>query len=415
MRLRELATTLERVVEIALPIALLLSYLIGLTTWVSTDPDGPLRADFASLFAAAKVVASGDVTQLYNLDYQGAVQRQITAPYVFAGGVLAYLNPPFFALALSPLTALPYKLAFGVWVALGVVLYLLSIRLLLSMPPRLPRRHHRTVWLFALGFYPAFAAVLLGQTTFISFAVFAASLSLLARRHEFSSGAILALGLFKPHLILPWVVILVWQRRWRALTGFGAIGLALSAVSWSVVGLQGLIDYVRLLNVVSTWEEVSGFNAVFTYSWNGFWRLFLPGDLRLATIATYVSDAVTLGILLYIWRKQPIVGTPRFWKATALSFAAAPLLVSHVLIYDMHFWFIAAIAVARFVPALAPRQKVPLFACVLAGYLLPFLTPELSFKVGNLHGGVLLVMAFCIVISTLPVRDDHTDAKVIAS
>ena len=54
------------------------------------------------------------------------------------------------------------------------------------------------------------------------------------------AGFFLALGLYKPQLVLPMVGALVIAQRWRAVTVFSATGAMLAMISFAMVGLQGV-------------------------------------------------------------------------------------------------------------------------------------------------------------------------------
>jgi hypothetical protein len=67
------------------------------------------------------------------------------------------------------------------------------------------------------------------------------------RQRPFSSGALLALGLIKFHLLLLAPVALAVTRRWRMLQGFCATGAAAVLISVLLGGVGGAYRYVDLL------------------------------------------------------------------------------------------------------------------------------------------------------------------------
>src|SRR3954453_20184155 len=78
--------------------------------------------DLIPAYAAGKLVREGRANDVYNLDAMAAVERGGVA-----GGRLGplriygpYLNPPWFAAAYAPLSALPYRAAAGVWLAVNL-------------------------------------------------------------------------------------------------------------------------------------------------------------------------------------------------------------------------------------------------------------------------------------------------------
>jgi hypothetical protein len=106
---------------LAVHLGLALSYagLVGMAfargeTW---------RADFTAHYTGALLVREGHGAALYDLDLQGRRQRALLSGRHLYDGLLPYHHPPYVALLLSPLAALPLPVAFGVWTALNALIW----------------------------------------------------------------------------------------------------------------------------------------------------------------------------------------------------------------------------------------------------------------------------------------------------
>lgn len=165
---------------------------------------------------------------------------------------------PAFAMALTPLAALPLPVAkrvwFGISVALLVALVALSLRLL-PRPLRLPAWVIVAVTLLALTKFYAHELVL-GQTNLLLGAVAVAALAMLHSRRDMAAGATFgAAVIVKPYaaIFLPYLLV---TKRFRGATACACMLALALAVPAILYGFQGNLDLLR-----AWWETVSGSTA----------------------------------------------------------------------------------------------------------------------------------------------------------
>ena len=134
---------------------------------------------------------------------------------------------------------------------------------------------------------------------------------------EFRAGCVLACGLFKFQLIVPFVLILLLRRRWAAARGFGVAGSLLILASIGVSGIQVLAAYPRFLLFETNHQQVAGFAPEYMPNIRGALHLLIGG--RLGSPAFGILVALTSGLVLWLaaknWRDEQL----------GLSFAAAHL------------------------------------------------------------------------------------------
>jgi len=82
-----------------------------------------------------------------------------------------------------------------------------------------------------------------GQDILFLALLFAAVYVLLQRNSDIAAGCCLGLGLFRFHLVLPLLLILLWQKRTKAIFGFLMTAAALAAISVAIIGWQGALEY----------------------------------------------------------------------------------------------------------------------------------------------------------------------------
>jgi alpha-1,2-mannosyltransferase len=287
------------------------------------DAEGTLLgADHLAFFHAARLIGEGRQAELYDyvhLSEEGYQKSIIGWPW---GGFEAYRNPPFYALLYLPTTGLSYYTSFLIWTALSFALLALSVVLL---RPARPLR----AFLWAVGFYPVFAAISFGQNTLISLAIFAGVYRLLESDRRFTAGLVAGLLWFKPQLLIG---LLIWwtfnpRRYLRSWLGLGLTGVALAILSWGALpeGSQAFVDSLRK-NVQFSGEKM----------WNkhtpkAFFEMLVPGLPANAYWAFAV--VVAAASIAVAWRVAQRSGAPvavMFPIAVFLSLWASP----HALIYE---------------------------------------------------------------------------------
>lgn len=194
--------------------------------------------DFRLYYAGAEVGLRYGWSHIYDVKlHQAAVAAlQPVGPWY------ALLTPAPITWVVAPLTVLGYPTAYWVWVALSVAILGAAVWY------ARPRQHSVAlylIWWAALG--PLWFSAYEGQVTILVAAGVLAGWRLLESRHDFLGGAILALALFKPHLILLLPVALLVSGRWRALVGFIAVAGVLSVGMLLTLHPDGIQGYLATL------------------------------------------------------------------------------------------------------------------------------------------------------------------------
>jgi len=212
--------------------------------WQLREPILQGYGDFASFYTAGQIVRAGQSARLYDRALQWNVQQQFASTVKIRRGPLPYIRPPFEALLFLPFACLTYPAAYLTWFALQLMI-LLAIPFILPAFDEDHRNHSAsaTKILICLSFFPAAFALIQGQDALLLLLILVLSLRLLLRGAGFQSGAVLALGLFKFHLVLPLLAILILRKKGRLALGFLAVTLLLFCVSLLMVHWSGLVGY----------------------------------------------------------------------------------------------------------------------------------------------------------------------------
>ncbi len=189
--------------------------------------------DFIAFWSAFQVAA--DNGNPYDGQKLLAVQREVgwsnSDPQWF-------LNPPTLLVLLSPILSLPFMTSVEIWfltnVFLIIAIGLTTWKLLRIIPPR-----PAWVLLGASLFLPVLESLKFGQLSIaITFSVIA-TLYLLSRKLDSCAALVFVFVLQKPHLLLPFIVVLLWwaiaQKRTRFLSSLASAVILLTLLTLAFV------------------------------------------------------------------------------------------------------------------------------------------------------------------------------------
>jgi hypothetical protein len=345
--------------------------LLGVAEWVQTGAtffgDDRLRwyaQDFPAFYTAAYLVAAGSGHLIYDTTAMAAAELAIAGGPVGGSGVLAYFNPPFFALLLAPLTGLPLDRAYQAWTLFSLALLAIDVAMLWAITAPMPR-----AWRLALvaGFvtlFPVAYGLQHGQFSLILVTSWTAAFLLLRRRRDALAGAVLSPLLIKPELLIPVTLYLAWKRRWGAIAALAPITALAVAASFATVGVTAALGYPGYLIESTTWDD-RGVNTAQMFGWNGLIAMFHDPSDPFGYAATIV---LTLAALLAVRSScaDEAEARPNGFARSWLLLTIATILV------DPHFYLQDTVLLGP--PAIAlmagvrPHVRSPLAWALLAGW-----------------------------------------------
>lgn len=285
--------------------------------------------DFLAFHTGATLIASGQGDALYDLARQHAVQSGLTGCSLDRWQ--PYVNPPLLAAGLAPLVRLGPRAAlhaFGALCTLALVLALSALGRALPALRAVPGAW-RTAALLVVGFAPVASTLDGGQNTALTLALFAALYAAIQARREAWAGVWLGLLSYKPMLLPVLVLVLVAQRRWRALGVAGAVTAAHYALGAAVAGADWP---VRLLATGAHYRTLEWADNVAThFSLLPFFERVLPGPLGTAVACAAIAWVALVAVRRARAARQADTNSAATWS---LAFAAALLASAHLQYYD---------------------------------------------------------------------------------
>jgi hypothetical protein len=220
--------------------------------------DGDLiGGDFIAFYVGGHLYRT-DASRLYDLDHQREVQRQILGDAAhLLDGELPFAYPPLVAVALAPLSKLPFQTAYLLWSVVGLLGSLAVLLLLLRTAGATTVLPLPFMVLVALGFVPYSTNTFLGgQASWFGLVVLGLVCSAILRDHDLLAGAALSLSYYKPPLFALFLLVLLFARSKRFLVGFVIGAASLMTATVLAVGVSGSLSFLATASRYTYGQDV---------------------------------------------------------------------------------------------------------------------------------------------------------------
>lgn len=356
--------------------------------------------DFSEFYAAGEIVRHGLGSSLYDLKVQAEFQLQVAPVHAF------YLRPPFETLLFVPLTYLGYRGAYIAWTLVSLALLFGAVILIRRNTEVLYAMQQYTrgipvdlglLFLISLTFEPTMDSFLIGQDAVLVLFIYTLVFIALKRKREPAAGVLLACGLFKFHLVLPFALVLLFRRRWRFLLWFAAAACVLVTVSVGVSGPRVLTAYPGMF-LEPSYRKLMGFQPEYAANLRGL--LHLLGGNRMPTASAAV--VAVLSFVMLWW-------TARLWNRSRLEIGFSAAVIAtlltgfHSFVYDL---CLLLLPVAILCGELALRRAL-LNNWRLNVVLILLFIPSVHHLLISYHVYALmavLLLAFLVIVSILATR-----------
>lgn len=321
--------------------------------------------DFVIFYSGAQIVNAGHGEELYDLSLQAKLQEQFKVE--IRKGPLPYNHLPYELLLFLPLAKLPYPYAYGVWTLVNFILLVGVFKLLL---PFVDSGHKILVGALLIAFYPTTVTLLNGQDSILSVFLMAAAFARLKRKRDAAAGVVLALGLYKPQLVLPIAAFLLLKRRWRAVFGFGITASVLAVISLAIVGWGGVINYFNLLAWMDRTHYAIALGKMANLRGVVATLIRLNPSSQISNLIVLMISVCLFAWSVYLWKGEWEPTKPRFDLAFSHMTVVSLLLSYHLYVYDLILLVIPLVLVANYV-LLEKAQSalvLPAFLVLLLGF-----------------------------------------------
>jgi Glycosyltransferase family 87 len=262
-----------------------------------------VAADFTAFYTGYSMVRHGDAENLYDLDAQTRYQQALIPGLVFDSGVLPYLNPPFVALFLSPLSLLPLETAFYLWsfLQLGVLVwFFMSINRQLSHW----EKHERIiVTITILAFWPLTYTFLLGQFSLILLVGLLQTFISLKESRLTIAGSWFSILFIKPQILLIPGMMMINKKFWRVAASLVGTGIFFLGVSSIFMGVEPWFQYIRSMLSLGSYFGQYGLHPKIEYTFRGVLSTILGySQGKLTNTVSIIALITGMVMVWFLWR-----------------------------------------------------------------------------------------------------------------
>jgi hypothetical protein len=370
--------------------------------WQARESIAQGLPDFSGNYTAGLILRAGHGDRLYDDALHESLQRSFSPVAVQKRRtILPYIHLPYEALLYEPLAYFSYPTAYTIWLGLNLVL--------LGAIPFLVRRHLRALgnlppllWLLAcLSFYPIFVALIQGQDSVLLLFLYCLAWRGVERGSELASGSWLALGLYKYHLVVPFVLPL-WRRK-KFIAGFLSVGLVLALISLAITGWASLLRYPSYL--WGTEHDLKyGFNNLpgLIANLRGLISGVVPNSHpQVQTGITAVLSAFVLLTMFYTAGKTVATDFAVRQSLFALFLVGTTLVSYHLYVHDLSPLFLALVLLVEVLisrPSIPTWTRTTLWICIWILFFSPlYLVLSLRYRELRLLALVLVVLFIALI------------------
>jgi hypothetical protein len=256
--------------------ALACGFTAGVFLSVLVSSSGPATRDYIIYWATAQQLAHG--ANPYDEVAITRIERSMGFPAPYQTGLMR--NPPWALPLIYPLGFLSPRVGWLIWAMLLLASLAASVYMLWILYGR-PRNRR---YLLGLTFGPALLSLIYGQTSLFALLGLVLFLRLL-RTHPFMAGISLWLCALKPHLFLPFGVVLVaWvlvSKSYKLVAGAAAAMAASCAITY-VIDPLAWTQYLRMVNSSGMTRDFVPCLSYLLRNWispHSIWLQYLPAAL----------------------------------------------------------------------------------------------------------------------------------------
>jgi hypothetical protein len=350
--------------------------------------------DFIIFYTGAQIVNDGKSAELFNVETQNAYQARFDVPQL--DWPLPFNHAPYELVLFLPLARLSYPMAHAIWTSMNLIFLAIMLGWLL---PYVESRHRFFVGAAVFAWFPTMEALRLGQDSIMSTILLLAVFVCLKRKRDGLAGICLALGLYKPQLVLPMAGAFFLSRRWRSAVVFSITGLILAAISIGIVGLRGVFDFVAILRSMDEHAFIS--RPALMPNVRGLTHLMLQ-TVNLVSVSGIIVAGSSLGLYalcVYLWKREIDVRDPAFDLQFSLTVVTTVLISYHLYSHDLFPLTLSLILFFRYVASgvITHRALSDAFFVLVIILFLP-LAPFYLIKSGAFGWAALPILAFYLIL-----------------
>ncbi len=296
-----------------------------------------IGSDFITLYGAG-IAFRTDLANLYNFTSQAAIQQALIQPTSLPG-VNPYISPPYVAAVYSLFTFLPLPWAFILWNVLTILFTVVAVHYLVILLPESLKSKlgYWQLLIIVLSFFPFIEGFQAGQNHALTLLLVTCVLTFTLSERWFLAGSMAGLMIYKPQMVLGFLIIWIVWRKYKALAAFAILAILWAGIIFIVKGITPYLTYLSVSRDFIFLPYVQGFPGYLLLTLYGLLATIFPIESLsvIHTINIFFSGIFIIGVAwsAYKSRDLPILArTPIIVLACLIPIVATPYALLHDLV-----------------------------------------------------------------------------------
>lgn len=235
-----------------------------------------IGSDFITLYGAG-LANRTDLAHLYDFSVQGEIQQALIEPTLLPG-TNPFISPPYVASIYSLFTYIPPALALILWTLLSVLITMGAVRLLAHLLPESIKSKlgYWQLLIIVFSFFPFIEGLQVGQNHSLTLLLVTCVLIFTLSERWFLAGSMAGLMIYKPQLVLGFLLIWIIWRKYKALAAFATVALLWAGSYLIINGISPFLTYLNASRDLVLLPYVPGFPGYLLLTIYGFFTTLFP-------------------------------------------------------------------------------------------------------------------------------------------
>lgn len=300
------------------------------TQGLELAPGAIIGGDFLAFYSASDLVLQGRALDAYD---QTAFEAALKTHLASDNLGLLWQYPPILFLLIAPLSLLPYKLSYWLWMAATAAILAFALRRLTRDVH--PQSSGSSLTLWVLMASPIVVGVFVnGQISLLTTALLVTA-AYRPKTHWWLAGLCAGLLTIKPQLgvILPFAYLAIGA--WRTIGVAAFVAIAIHGISALVFGAESFASFFSALDRIQTQVATGGADTPPYAMTTLFAQLRIWGVPGTPALWAHIGFAVmVISFVTWQWRTQSRQGDHALYL-TALLCASAVLITPYAYAYEL--------------------------------------------------------------------------------
>ena len=331
-----------------------------ITQGLEFAPSAVIGGDFLAFYSASDLVLQGRALDAYDQTaFEAAIQSHLARDNL---GLL-WQYPPILFLLIAPLSLLPYKLSYWLWMLVTAAILALALRRLTRDLEPQSDASKLTLWVLMAS--PIIVGVFVnGQISLLTTALLVTA-AYRPKTHWWLAGICAGLLTIKPQLgvIIPFAYLAIGA--WRTIGVAALVAVAIHGLSAIVFGWESFPAFLSALDRIQTQVATGGADTPPYAMTTLFAQLRIWGVSGTPALWGHIAFAVSvIAFVTWQWRSKSKLDDHSLYL-TALLCASAILITPYAYAYEL-----AALAPAALWIACAPNRWKSMAVFILIAFWL---------------------------------------------